>query len=327
MGKRELLISVVFSALFSLTLVYASIEVIKVVNNWMLGFIPDCILLSDFPRCQELESGLRIFGYVGLVCVVIIIGAGFLLNKVKLSLLGSLTLYLPTIGHFAFTMFFLAGIGVLRLLWLPFIDSEVFIRLGLITYVPMWAINTLVTWVAKLVVPELSGDFFVPVCFAIMIVGLTVFFLGVMTWVNDRLQKRTLSVGGVYKFSRHPQYLGFIVWSYGFLSLASAVEEGRGWSPPVPGLPWVVVTAIILGAALVEEVELRSKLGDEYICYLEHTPFMILMPKVLKNVVAYPARILIGKEMPTTRREVFTVVLAYLALIMFTSFLISYLIT
>ncbi|MEM0347387.1 MAG: hypothetical protein QW309_01790, partial [Zestosphaera sp.] len=80
-------------------------------------------------------------------------------------------------------------------------------------------------------------------------------------------------------------------------------------------------------AALVEEVELRSKLGDEYICYLEHTPFMILMPKVLKNVVTYPARILIGKEMPTTRREVFTVVLAYLALIMFTSFLISYLIT
>ncbi|MEM4607494.1 MAG: hypothetical protein QXV93_04920 [Zestosphaera sp.] len=68
MSKRELLISVVFSALFSLTLVYASIEVIKVVNNWMLGFIPDCILLSDFPRCQELESGLRIFGYVGLVC-------------------------------------------------------------------------------------------------------------------------------------------------------------------------------------------------------------------------------------------------------------------
>lgn len=318
--------SVGFSALFSLTIVYASMEIIKIINELMLGFIPDCVLLSDFPRCQELESGLRVFGYIGLMVIFIIVSAGFLLNKVKLPLLGSLALYLPTIGYFAFTMFFLAGVGVLRLLWLPFTDSEVFMRLGLITYAPVWMINAIIKWITELVVPELSGDFFVPVCFSFMMVGLTVFFLGVVSWVNDKLQKRSLSVRGIYKFSRHPQYLGFIIWSYGFLSLASVVEGGRGWSPPAPGLPWLLSTAIILSVALIEEVELRNKLGNKYISYSERTPFIILMPKILRRVVTYPARILIGKEVPTTRREVFILACTYLALTMFISFLASYLV-
>jgi protein-S-isoprenylcysteine O-methyltransferase Ste14 len=272
--------------LFSLALVYVSLEVIRIVNSWMLGFVPDCVLLSDFPRCQELESGLRIFGYAGLAAIVVVVGVGFLLNKTKLSLLGSLALYLPTIGYFAFTMFFLAGVGVLRLLWLPFIDSEIFFRLGLITYVPVWVINSVITWIARLVMPELSGDFSVPVSFAFMVVGLAIFFLGVMTWVSDKLGHRALSTRGVYRLSRHPQYLGFIIWSYGLLSLASVV--GRGWSPPAPGLPWLIAVSIVLGVALIEEIELRRRLGVEYLRYAEQTPFIMLVPKVLSNVITYP---------------------------------------
>jgi len=179
------------------------------------------VLLSDFPRCQEVKSSLRVFGYVGLVVVLVIVSAGFLLNKTRLSLLGSLALYLPMIGYFAFTMFFLADVGVL---WLLFTDSEVFMMLGLIIYVPVWVINAAITWISKLVAPELSGDFIVPVCFAFMVVGLTIFFLDVMTWVSDRLQRRALSVWDVYRLSRHPQYLGFIAWSYGLLTLASVVK-------------------------------------------------------------------------------------------------------
>jgi len=167
------------------------------------------------------KSSLRVFGYVGLVVVLVIVSAGFLLNKTRLSLLGSLALYLPMIGYFAFTMFFLADVGVL---WLLFTDSEVFMMLGLIIYVPVWVINAAITWISKLVAPELSGDFIVPVCFAFMVVGLTIFFLDVMTWVSDRLQRRALSVWDVYRLSRHPQYLGFIAWSYGLLTLASVVK-------------------------------------------------------------------------------------------------------
>jgi len=326
LSRYRLLVSVGFSVLFSLALVYVSLEVIRIVNSWLLGFVPDCVLLSDFPRCQELESGLRIFGYAGLAAIIVVVGVGFLLNKTKLSLLGSLALYLPTIGYFAFTMFFLAGVGVLRLLWLPFIDSEIFFRLGLITYVPVWVINSVITWIARLVMPELSGDFSVPVSFAFMVVGLAIFFLGVMTWVSDKLGHRALSTRGVYRLSRHPQYLGFIIWSYGLLSLASVVEGGRGWSPPAPGLPWLVAVSIVLGVALIEEIELRRRLGVEYLRYAEQTPFIMLVPKVLSNVITYPVRILIGKEMPESRAEVAVVMFFYLLIAVITSYIVSYLV-
>ena len=33
-----------------------------------------------------------------------------------------IVLFLPVFGHFALTMFFLGGLGFLRLLWMPFLD-------------------------------------------------------------------------------------------------------------------------------------------------------------------------------------------------------------
>jgi len=56
LAKRELIASLVFAVALSTALAYASIEVVRIVNAWILGFIPDCVLLLDFPRCQELEA-------------------------------------------------------------------------------------------------------------------------------------------------------------------------------------------------------------------------------------------------------------------------------
>ncbi|QOR94467.1 DUF1295 domain-containing protein [Thermosphaera chiliense] len=323
MGRRELIASLAFSITFSIALAYASIEVIRIVNLWMLGFIPDCVLLSDFPRCQELEALFRLVGYAGLAAILLVTVAGFLLKKTRLALLGSLAIYLPTIGYFAFTMFFLAGVGVLRLLWLPFTDSDVFVRIGLITFLPAWFVNTAVTWAVKLAAPGFTGDFSAPVGFVFMITGLALFILATFTWVSDRLRGKVLSTEGVYKFSRHPMYLGFIIWSYGLLYLASTVEGGRGWSPPAPGLPWLLSAVIIIGAALLEEAELRSKVG-EYVKYAEHTPFMIPLPRRLGKAITYPVRKLIGKDLPDTRREVLTAMLVYLALTSLISLAVSY---
>jgi len=82
----------------------------------MLGFIPDCVLLSDLPRCQELEASFRLVGYVRVAVILLVTTAGFPLKRTGLSILGSLAIHLPTIGYLAFTMFFLAGVGALRLL-------------------------------------------------------------------------------------------------------------------------------------------------------------------------------------------------------------------
>jgi len=68
-----------------------------------------------------------------------------------------------------------------------------------------------------------------------MITGLTLFILATYTWVSDRLRGKALSTEGVYKLSRHPMYLGFIIWSFGLLYLASTAEPGRGWSPACAG--------------------------------------------------------------------------------------------
>lgn len=319
-------LSLVFSSLFALAITYASLELIRFINTWMLGVVPDCVLLSDFPRCQEIESVLQIPGYVSLAIVFAVIVAGFILDKTKLTLLGTLLLYLPTIGYFAFTMFFLAGVGVLRFLWYPFINSEILFRLGLITYSPLWLINSVLSGIASVIAPGTSWDFSTVICFIFMFVGLFIFILGMTIFLYDRLTHKPLSTGGLYKFTRHPQYLGFIIWSYGFLSLASVVEGGRGWSPPAPGLPWLITVTVILSVALIEEIKLRNEVGGEYIHYVEHTPFIILMPRILRRVITYPARILIGKEMPTTREEVLAVACAYLTLVMLVSLCISYLV-
>ncbi len=327
MSKRVigLVFSVSFSVLFALAVVHASMELIRVVNSWMLGLVPDCVLLSEFPRCEELESRLRIVGYASLGLVLSTILVGLALGRTGLALLGSVLLYLPTVGYFAFTMFFLAGVGVLRVLWYPLIDSELILRLGAITHVPLWTINSILAWIAGFVVPDLNPDFTAPIGFAFMVVGLSVFTLGVATWIYDRLSHRRLSTRGIYSISRHPQYLGFIVWSYGLLSLASAVEGARGYAPPAPGLPWLIASVAVLNAALLEEIGLRKSVSDEYSSYMRKTPFILPMPNKLSRMVRYPAKIVTGKEMPETRKEVLAVSCSYFALTLLLSLLVSYL--
>ncbi len=320
-----MLFSISFSVLFALAIVYASMELIRLVNSWMLGLVPDCVLLSEFPRCVEIESRLRVVGYVSLGLVLLTIVVGLALGRTGLALLSSVLLHLPTVGYFAFTMFFLAGVGVLRVLWYPFINSELFLRLGVITYVPLWIINSTLTWIASFTAPDLNADFTVPISFAFMIAGLSIFTLGATTWLYDRLSHRRLSTRGIYSLSRHPQYLGFILWSYGLLSLASVVEGARGWAPPAPGLPWFIASVAVLSAALLEEINLRKSMSDEYLSYVRKTPFILPIPNAFSRVVRYPAKIITGKEMPETRKEVLTVSCLYFTLILLLSFLISYL--
>ncbi|MEM2022016.1 MAG: DUF1295 domain-containing protein [Zestosphaera sp.] len=327
MGKHliSVLFSIGFSVLFALAIVYTSIELIRVINTWMLGLVPDCVLISEFPRCEEIESRLRVVGYVSLGLVLLTIVVGLTLGRTSLTLLSSVLLYLPTVGYFAFTMFFLAGVGVLRVLWYPFIDSELFLRLGMITYVPLWTINSILTWIVGFTALDLSADFTVPIGFAFMIVGLSVFTLSAATWLYDRLSRRRLSTWGIYSLSRHPQYLGFIVWSYGFLSLASVVEGGRGWAPPAPGLPWLITSAAVLSVALLEEINLRRSMGAEYLSYVRKTPFILPMPNTFLRIARYPAKIITGKEAPETRKEVLMTSCLYFALTLLLSLLISYL--
>jgi len=83
---------------------------------------------------------------------------------------------------------------------------------------------------------------------------------------------------------------------------------------------------IVLSAALIEEIGLRSRFGEEYTRYVKQAPFMIPMPSVLVGAIKYPARIIVGKRVPETRGEVLIVSCIYLALIMIISLFTSYLV-
>ncbi|MEM2224398.1 MAG: isoprenylcysteine carboxylmethyltransferase family protein [Acidilobaceae archaeon] len=63
-----------------------------------------------------------------------------------------------------------------------------------------------------------------------------------------------------YKYSRHPQYLGFILWSYSLLIFVSSKTYVRGAFTTPPALIWLISSMLIIGIALFEMLEMRIKI-------------------------------------------------------------------
>jgi hypothetical protein len=135
--KQSLFVAIVLSALFTIALVYATFEIPKLINSLLVHVFPDYALIGEWGKVQEVTEAMRPFGYVAFLCVLGLMLVGFIINRWKLSILGSFSLFLPVFGKFAFTMFFLAGVGFLRILWFPLIDaSPTILKLGNAVYMP-----------------------------------------------------------------------------------------------------------------------------------------------------------------------------------------------
>ena len=145
----------------------------------------------------------------------------------------------------------------------------------------------------------------------IMMLGLLIFLLGTTTWLYGKFRGYGIIDFWIYRFSRHPQYLGFIVWSYGLLILAAITPSPRGDYIPPPSLPWLIFTLTLIGSALNEESNLIKKYGEEYVRYRAEIPFMIPLPKPLINLLTMPVNALFGKSMPERRREIIGALLIY----------------
>lgn len=62
---------------------------------------------------------------------------GLVAEKRCLASLGAFAFFLPVFGHFAFNMFFLAGLSILRVIWVPILDlSYRWLNLGNIAHLP-----------------------------------------------------------------------------------------------------------------------------------------------------------------------------------------------
>jgi len=261
---------------------------------------------SEFKTDLYLEYyHLRLIGYCCFALIIILIVVGFITEKSGLSSAGAIVLFLPVFGHFALTMFFLGGLGFMRLIWLPFLDvSFDVLRLGDIVFLPYRLLLDISSSMGLSIWKELP--------YVITGIGLLLFMLGTLAWFYSKFQKKGVADFWIYSLSRHPQYLGWIIWSYGVLFFQSPNIKKMFFISN--SLPWLLMTIIIIGAAMLEELKMRREQGEEYDSYCQRTPFLLPLPRFLSKIFSIPQRFIFKKEHLGRKREIFSVLAFYAVL-------------
>jgi protein-S-isoprenylcysteine O-methyltransferase Ste14 len=267
---------------------------------------------------REIYSGIdrfmaskhvRAIGFACIALVVLLALAGLLAQKRGLASLGSVGFILTLYAYFVMHMSFLAGLQVLTSLWAPFWGNLV--KLGDIAFLP-YMILVYPFSLVGVDIRQFLADFFTSL-------GLLVFVLGVLAWFYARFLKRGMADFWIYRFTRHPQYLGWILWSYG-LMLRASLRRDTPLQDTNPGasLPWVISTLIIVCIALSEEIRMRREHGQEYERYSSRAPFMLPLPGFLSKLISVPLRLL-RKERPETGWDLVWTFAIYLTLIVLLS--------
>jgi HEAT repeat protein/protein-S-isoprenylcysteine O-methyltransferase Ste14 len=322
-GTKQFALLAFLAIVFTVGLTFASVELPRLVDSFLgrqFEFPNVATVTKDHPDYSPDDPGilrtelylktyrLRWIGYGALAAVAVLIIVGFATNRSGFSSAGAIVLFLPVFGHFALTMFFLGGLGFLRLLWMPFLDlSFDVMRLGEIIVLPYrllaspYSLTGLNKWI--------------PLSYLITGAGLLLFFLGTLAWFHARIQKKGLADSGAYRICRHPQYLGWIVWSYGVLFLPQSGEIKKLFAIS-NSLPWLLATMVIVGVALVEEVKMRKLFGESYDAYRKRTSFILPLPRAISDVFFFPVRILFKKRFPERKREALALVALYTSLLM-----------
>ncbi|HER08444.1 MAG TPA: DUF1295 domain-containing protein [Bacteroides sp.] len=248
---------------------------------------------------------LRWIGYGALLLILALIITGYATKRTGWAMAGAVGLFIPVFGQFALSMFFLAGLGLLRVGWLPFLEITSFdvLDLGKVIYVPYWIFMWffgLFGWKAHAVL----SYFF-------MGTGAFLFAWGVLVWIRTRTEGSKIASDRIYRISRHPQYLGWILWSYGFILFTPFINQMRkSWSVP-SSMPWLVMTMVIIGICLLEELRMMEITGGEYNKYRSSSPFLIPLPGWLNRIITWPARLVTRGGYPTRRIQVLWIVLIY----------------
>jgi protein-S-isoprenylcysteine O-methyltransferase Ste14 len=249
---------------------------------------------------------VRVAGYTCLALVILLALAGLVAQRRELAFLGSVGFVLPIYAYFVLHMSFLAGLQILTALWAPFWGDVV--RLGDVAYLPYMVLVYPFSVFGVDIRRSLAGLF--------ITLGLLIFVLGVMAWFYARFQMKGTADFWIYRFTRHPQYLGWIVWSYG-LMLRVALRRDTLMRQANPGasLPWAISTLIIICVALSEEIRMRRQHGEAYEHYSGRAPFILPLPVFLSRVIAAPFRVIRGKRRPETGWDLVWTFAIYLTLI------------
>ncbi len=297
----------VLSIIFAVASFFGMLPIIQLLDRWVFrGLFPDLNPWTGmgFEPLHQFVDAARPIGYVCLAAVIGLIVAGFITKRQKLTALGVASFFLPTFGYFAgYMWFFLASLGVLKVLWIPFWGQSVdLLHLGDIAYVP-YMIPTYLSALGGLDAHAIAAFLVV----GVWVSGFSTFLLGTIAWLYGKVEKKKIVTFWIYKYSRHPQYLGYILWSYGVMLGASRQYD----SYPGVSLPWLISSLIVVCMAWAEEIDMRHKDEEVYGQYGESAPFMLPLPKFATSLATAPIRILFGKNQPESRKEIVGAFAAY----------------
>ena len=309
------------AVIFTIGLTFASIELPRVTDNLIGENLNFVNVYTGGGDLQEIKTELFIKHYhlrtIGYVCLFAIIGLiiiGFVTEKAGLTTLGAVAIFLPVFGHFAATMFFLGGLGFLRLIWLPGLDiSFNVMSLGDAVFIPYRIIADGFNLIG-IDLNEILPYF-------LIVFGLLIFCFATLVWFQTYYKGDGVAIHWIYKYSRHPQYLGWIIWSYGILFFPG-VNMKQSYSIS-DSLPWLLSTLIIIGIAMVEEIKMSKLHGNKYEEYRKDSYFMIPMPKYFCRVISAPFKTFFNKSLPTKKNEITIVLLFYFFLIVLLTFVLN----
>jgi len=304
--------------LVTLLFTYVTLRIPGFLSSIRDGVLYD--LCRHFIRIGMRLDPIVILGDVFLILVLVIAIIGITRKRYFASLLSAVVYFTPTLFVFVARMSTrFTGLGILTyLIAYVFREYKIFSRylwkffyVGQVFLTPYWLAITAYAseggriWANIEQVRDIYGSTFI-------VVGLLVLFLGVAAWLNTKYQGRRLVDSGIYRLTRHPQYLGYILWSYGMLILSTYNQAP--WRQPVEiTLNWFISSLILVGLALAEEINLRTDDELNYVEYTNRVSFMLPLPRSIRRVALTPFRIMWGGDHPENLRMVFkTLVLVFI---------------
>jgi protein-S-isoprenylcysteine O-methyltransferase Ste14 len=300
------------AVVFTVALTFATLQLPVILGNWLASYFPDIHPIIEPERVAEFMVVARPVGYACMGIIAVLIVAGFVTGKRKLSVFGSFAFFLPTFGYFFASMFFLAGLGILRVPFIPFWDPSVnLMNFGDISYLP-YIVLVYPFWLGGIDIREVLAWIAIGV-------GLFIFVMGTITWFYGKIQRRKTVDFWIYRYSRHPQYLGFIIWSYGVMLFAAQQPVPMGGSNPGASLSWLLTSLVVICIALAEENRMRKEDSERYLQYIASAPFMFRIPKFVSTVITFPMRLLHKKNRPETGKELVATFAVYATLLILLS--------
>ncbi|MBN1216804.1 MAG: DUF1295 domain-containing protein [Candidatus Lokiarchaeota archaeon] len=312
----------ILAIIFAFTFFYLIYLITSIFNNLLYQYFYD-----EMYHPIGLSEITYIHIIVGVICFVALILLsiiGILIKKHFLTTSSSFLLFLPTYASFFSRMVLLAGFGAFFIIWYPLNTPVInILDLGITIDLPVMLFDyTISSYSIYGVYSTINLSFFIK--FTIITIGLFIFSLGVLNWLYAKKKEIKIANFSIYRYSRHPQYFGFILWIYGYHMLD--MQSLYGFQPDfiISGsFPLLISILIIIALSLREDINMRKKYGEQYIRYQETTPFMVRLPKRITLTLKKSLKKLIKKDYPENNKDILIIILFYAGIIMGISIIIQ----